>query len=554
MPLLSARLGSSPMGGRAGSALFSAVGRAHNAVAEALRLVGGGLAAGLSVMPWPIRLAILFVVLGGVILLPASLGADLLIGLTRLSEARQAVLAEKGLLGELNTLCDVCMVGGCALVAAAFLSLLPRMFVLAVLRVVAAGFAGVWLWVLVLFVRVPRALYLADARRFPKDIRNVAWVAGVWAWVAVAALAAALLLCLWLRSVRACYTGRAPGRAMFADRVLADLNCRGHDPGYRTCTYWSSFLHVAVLFGPLLLRSCGMEAPYGIPKGSGVEVIETIKVKRVKRQKKERLILNMNSPIIFHVPKIEDSQLVKVLDDLTSDQYEATSLRKKLGKGGGTTGGWPDGMAGARVRFIRLKYRGTAWDHNMGYGGDYNLLLKLREVGAFKIAANTEAIEIHRLRRFPKHRAPPFVYITGRGSIPLSSAEEKTLRWYCLAEGGMLFADNAGGHFDPSFRRLLRRIFPELPLVDIASDDVIYQQPFLFPGGAPPLWHHGGRRALGVKYEGRWVVFYHPGDMCDAWKTGHSGASKAVANRAYKLGINVICYAFTQYLALHRGQ
>ena len=115
----------------------------------------------------------------------------------------------------------------------------------------------------------------------------------------------------------------------------------------------------------------------------------------------------------------------------------------------------------------------------------------------------------------------------------------------------MLFADNAGGHFDRSFRGLLRRTFPELPLVDIADDDVIYREPFLFPGGAPPLWHHGGKRAIGVKHEGRWVVFYHPGDMGDAWKTGHSGASKAVANRAYKLGINVMCYAFTRYLARH---
>ena len=115
----------------------------------------------------------------------------------------------------------------------------------------------------------------------------------------------------------------------------------------------------------------------------------------------------------------------------------------------------------------------------------------------------------------------------------------------------MLFADNGGGRFNGAFRSLLRRAFPELPVVDIPSDDAIFCEPYEFPNGAPPLWHHSGRRALGVKYEGRWIVFYHQGDINDAWKTGHSGASRSVAMQAYKMGINVMYRAFTQYLALH---
>ena len=59
-----------------------------------------------------------------------------------------------------------------------------------------------------------------------------------------------------------------------------------------------------------------------------------------------------------------------------------------------------------------------------------------------------------------------------------------------------------------------------------ANDDIIYRQPFVFPNGAPRLWHHSGNRALGLKHNGRWVVFYHQGDIYDAWKTGHSGASE----------------------------
>ena len=43
------------------------------------------------------------------------------------------------------------------------------------------------------------------------------------------------------------------------------------------------------------------------------------------------------------------------------------------------------------------------------------------------------------------------------------------------------------------------------------------------------------------------MVYYHPGDVKDAWKDGHSGASEQVADQAYKLGVNVIYYAFNQY-------
>ena len=115
----------------------------------------------------------------------------------------------------------------------------------------------------------------------------------------------------------------------------------------------------------------------------------------------------------------------------------------------------------------------------------------------------------------------------------------------------MIFADNGGGHFNGSFRALMRRAFPDKRPVDIPNDDIIYRQPFYFPGGAPPLWHHSGYRALGWKHKGRWIVFYHQGDINDAWKTGHSGVKKHLAAAAYKLGINIVNYAFNQYHRIH---
>ena len=42
-----------------------------------------------------------------------------------------------------------------------------------------------------------------------------------------------------------------------------------------------------------------------------------------------------------------------------------------------------------------------------------------------------------------------------------------------------------------------------------------------------------------------------PGNIGDAWKTGHSGVSGELANEAYDMGINVMNYSFNQYTDLH---
>ena len=86
------------------------------------------------------------------------------------------------------------------------------------------------------------------------------------------------------------------------------------------------------------------------------------------------------------------------------------------------------------------------------------------------------------------------------------------------------------------------------PPIVVPDDDPIYQQPYVFENGAPPLWHHGGTHALGIKRGRRWVVYYHPGDIHDAWKIGHSGMSPELTRRAYQLGVNIVYHAFTHYL------
>jgi hypothetical protein len=125
----------------------------------------------------------------------------------------------------------------------------------------------------------------------------------------------------------------------------------------------------------------------------------------------------------------------------------------------------------------------------------------------------------------------------------------QVLRKY-LDDGGMLFASAGSAPWHNEFVNLMRLIYPEENLRTIADDDPIFRMPYFFPNGAPPLWHHGGRQAMGIRKDGRWVVFYHPGDIQDAWRTGDSDLSPELAERAAQLGVNIIYYAFTQYLEL----
>jgi len=505
--------------------------------------------------PWSCKLSAMAAAMALVAIYLGTHGREWLLRAADFTPKDLKILEQAGLLRSFHGLSIVSFAVGLMLLLSTLLAFVRLRVSALFLRASGAAFAAVWLCLLVFLVRAPSALYMADAKNFDKYTRNEFWVAGVWSWVPGALLAAAFLLALIVRPVTAFYGAARRAKDTLGDRIVRSLKTHGKDPRFRTSSYWSAFLHLLVLFLiPLWLRGCGMERAYGVPKGSGNPVVQMVKIKKIqKKKKKKKFVLNLDSPIIFYRPEIDESEIMKEVEKDTLDTYVASSLQGKLGKGGPGKGGWPSGMENARVRFIRLEYRGGDWDQDMGIGADYNMLIQFRKLTGFKIAENTEHIAIPRLRRFPKHRGPPFVFITGRGNLSVTRKDIQTLRWYLLEEGGMIFADNGGGTFNSSFRALMRRVLPELEWVDIASDDVLYQQPYVFPDGAPPLWHHSGNRALGLKHNGRWVAFYHQGDLNDAWKTGHSGVTEGQAMQAYRLGVNIINYAFNQYMHIHYG-
>jgi hypothetical protein len=333
-----------------------------------------------------------------------------------------------------------------------------------------------------------------------------------------------MLLCLWSPSFR----WRRPGTSR-------DLLAR------RT-RIASVAVHALIIFGPLILFRLGCVQPYRIPAGGGETVAQKVRV-QVKRVKRTRYVVNPLSPIYFTQPKPEDVEF-----NIDRDTTHAYRPGQVGGRGTGKGPGYGAGVPGGKVRFIRLQYRGGDWDQDMGINADTNILIEFHKRTSIPVFNHTEAIPVSHLRKFPKNQKPPFVYITGSRGIDIRSRDAEILRDYLLKDGGMLFADNGGRHFHSSFSRLMRRVLPDYDFVAIPHDDEIFQTPYLLPDGAPPLWHHSGTEVLGIKYRGRWIVFYHQGDLGDAWKTGHSGTSDESAELAYQTGVNVIQYAIIRYL------
>ena len=111
----------------------------------------------------------------------------------------------------------------------------------------------------------------------------------------------------------------------------------------------------------------------------------------------------------------------------------------------------------------------------------------------------------------------------------------------------MIFGDNGGSrHFHHQFLSMMQRILPEVRPVRIPTDDPIHTRPYQIVR-VPYVAPHGGEEALGWFKDGRWVAYYHPGDIGDAWADGHAGVSQEIWANCYRLGVNIMSYAHIEH-------
>ena len=102
----------------------------------------------------------------------------------------------------------------------------------------------------------------------------------------------------------------------------------------------------------------------------------------------------------------------------------------------------------------------------------------------------------------------PFLHMTGHGNVVFSDQELQNLRNYLIGGGFLHIDDNYG--MDKYIRPQLKRLFPELELLELPFDHPIYHQHYNFRTGLPKIHEHDGKPAqgFGLVYEGRLVVFY----------------------------------------------
>lgn len=344
----------------------------------------------------------------------------------------------------------------------------------------------------------------------------------------------------------------APG-----DRFLEVLRTGGGDPDYHRAWKRMITTFLVLMLLPFLMPS-GCDR-YAIPPGSGTPAAPPPMVTQVVEEEKEEFILADDSPILFDRPDPTESTAVQQLVQRSERTYEASTngAPGAVGEGGGTEGGWPDGTQGP-FRFIRIRHGGVLWNDGMDAktgNADRNFMVWLEKtvnLPQMTIATRSEAMTVSQIYNdFEEGFRPPFVYLTSNGRFSLSTADRRNLR-KLLLEGTMLFADAGSPDFHRSFTALMRQVFPDKQLVNISDEDPILRFPNAFPNGLMSNQWHGPPRAMGIKHEKRWIVFYHPGDANDLWKDEAARVDKHIRNNALSIGYNIVWYAFTRYLEQNR--
>ena len=187
-----------------------------------------------------------------------------------------------------------------------------------------------------------------------------------------------------------------------------------------------------------------------------------------------------------------------------------------------------------------------------GGGGDWysdpssipNLLNYLSKNTA--ISTNIEEIRIKLTDEDANQH--PYLYLTGHGNIKFSDDEVIALR-SILMNNGFLHADDNYG-MDASFRREIKRVFPNKDLVPLPFDHRLFHSFYSFPKGLPKVHEHDGKapQALAL-FEGERIIllYTYESDLGDGWENESVHQDPwPVRESALKMGVNIIYFALTQ--------
>ncbi len=201
------------------------------------------------------------------------------------------------------------------------------------------------------------------------------------------------------------------------------------------------------------------------------------------------------------------------------------------------------GKPSSAFRIGRAKYSGGGDWYN-DPSAEVNLLTFAQRQTALEVDASYHAVEVGSEQLF----SFPFLFLTGHGNISLSERDARNLRTYLL-NGGFLYADDDYG-MDRSFRREMKKVFPERDFVELPFSHGLYLSPFAFPGGPPKTHAHDDKapRGFGIFSEGRLVVYYTvESNPSDGWADPDvHGDSQEKREEALRFGTNILVWALTR--------
>jgi hypothetical protein len=141
----------------------------------------------------------------------------------------------------------------------------------------------------------------------------------------------------------------------------------------------------------------------------------------------------------------------------------------------------------------------------------------------------------------------PYLYATGHGNMSFTALELDRLREY-LGNGGFLHVDDNYG-LDESFRREVKRLFPDRELTEVPFEHSVYNIFYEFPEGLPKIHEHDGEPAqgFGIFLDGRLALFYSfQSDLGDGWEDeAVHGDAAEVREQAIRMGVNLFLYALS---------
>ena len=148
----------------------------------------------------------------------------------------------------------------------------------------------------------------------------------------------------------------------------------------------------------------------------------------------------------------------------------------------------------------------------------------------------------------------PYLYLNGHGNIKFNDDEIIALR-SALMNGSFLHADDNYG-MDKSFRREMKRVFPNKNFVNLPNNHRVFDSYYNFPNGLPKIHEHDNKKpkALALYHEDKIISLYTiESDLGDGWESNleHervTGKKLHPTKRleALKMGTNILIFALSQ--------